>query len=62
MSKRKTCKKCRHFYDGPQCPLCKSKETANNFQGRIFIADPEKSVIAKKININVKGEFALKVR
>jgi DNA-directed RNA polymerase subunit E" len=62
MSKRKTCKQCRHFYDGTQCPVCKSKETANSFQGRVFIADPEKSEIAKKINVTVKGEFALKVR
>lgn len=32
------------------------------WQGRIFIIDPVKSEIAKKLDIKQKGEYAIKVR
>jgi len=32
------------------------------WQGRMFIIDPEKSEIAKKLGIKLKGEYAIKVR
>ena len=32
------------------------------WQGRIFIIDPAKSEIAKKLDIKQKGEYAIKVR
>ena len=50
------------FVDGPECPGCKGNQFSNNWQGRISILDPEKSEIAKKIGITVKGEYAIKVR
>ena len=34
----------------------------DNWQGRIFILDANKSEIAKQIKIDVKGEYAIKVR
>lgn len=33
-----------------------------SWQGRIFIADPARSMIAEKIGIKEKGEYAIKVR
>ena len=33
-----------------------------NWKGRINILAPEKSVIAKKIGVDQKGEYAIKVR
>ena len=62
MVKKKVCKKCKMFVDGPECPNCKGQQFSNNWQGRINILDPQKSAIAKKIGIKMKGEYAIKVR
>ena len=62
MAKKKCCKKCKIFVDGDACPICKNANFSTNWQGRIFIAEPEKSDIAKKIGITMKGEYALKCR
>jgi DNA-directed RNA polymerase subunit E" len=62
MVKKKVCKKCKIFVTGNECPVCKGNQFSNNWQGRITILDPEKSAIAKKIGIKVKGEYAIKVR
>lgn len=62
MAKKKCCKKCKLFVDGGECPNCKIGSFTTNWQGRIFIADPAKSEIAKKIGVTVKGEYALKCR
>ena len=62
MSKKKVCKSCRHFYDGDVCPICKSTTTAASWQGRLFVLDANKSKIAEKVGIKVKGEYAIKVR
>jgi len=60
--KRKACKKCKMFYEGNLCPNCKSEQSTLNWQGRIHILDANKSPIAKKIGIAIKGEYAIKVR
>ena len=62
MVKKKVCKKCKIFVTGNECPVCKGNQFSNNWQGRITILDSEKSAIAKKIGIKVKGEYAIKVR
>ncbi len=60
--KKKACKKCKLFVEGPECPICKGKSFSTNWQGRISILDPQKSDIAKKIGITVKGEYTIKVK
>jgi len=60
--KRKACKKCRIYVTGIECPLCKSKDLSSNVKGRIIIFDANRSEIAKKLNIKVKGEYAIKTR
>jgi DNA-directed RNA polymerase subunit E" len=62
MVKQKACKICKSIYEGSKCPKCDSKETVENFKGRIIVVNPEKSEIAQKINIKDKGNFAIKVR
>ena len=62
MAKKKCCKKCKIFVDGSECPLCKNSLFSTNWQGRIHMCDANKSEIAKKIGITVKGEYALKCR
>lgn len=59
---RKVCKSCKIFVKGGTCPLCKGTNLSENWKGRIFIMDTEKSEIAKKIGVTVKGEYAIKVR
>jgi len=60
--KQKACKVCRRIYDGAKCPDCESKESTEGFKGRIAVLNPEKSEIAKKLNMAKKGNFAIKVR
>ncbi len=60
--KKNVCKRCKMFYEGPTCPVCKVAEHATGWQGRISIIDAEKSLIGKNIGITIKGEYALKVR
>jgi DNA-directed RNA polymerase subunit E" len=62
MSKKKACKKCKLFVDGNQCPLCKTEVFSNVWQGRLLIIDPKKSIIAQNMEIESKGEYAIKVR
>ena len=57
---KKVCKKCRLFVEGSECPLCKSSNFAETWKGRMIILDAEKSEIAKKIGVTVKGEYAIK--
>ncbi len=59
---RKVCKKCRLFVEGETCPICKGNLFTDNFKGRIYIIDPQNSLIAKKIGFSAKGEYAIKIR
>jgi len=60
--KKKVCKKCKLFVDGTICPICKGNQFSTNWQGRLNILDADKSMIANKIDIAVKGEYAIKAR
>ena len=62
MVKQKACKVCNRIYEGDKCPSCESKESTENFKGRTYILNPEKSEIAKNLDIKKKGNFAIKVR
>jgi len=63
MPKQKACKICNTIYEtGDKCPKCDAKESTDSFKGRIVVLNPEKSEIAKKINIKSKGNFAIKTR
>ena len=59
--RKKACKKCKLFVEGDQCPICKNNQFATNWKGRINIIDANKSSVAKKIGLNVKGDYAIKV-
>jgi len=43
------------------CPACHNP-TSKTWQGYVIIQDPKKSRIARKMNIQAQGRFALKVR
>ncbi len=59
---KKVCRKCRIFVEGAECPICKNSNFTETWKGRINVIDANKSEIAKKIGIEVKGEYAIKVR
>ena len=62
MPKTKACKVCKTIHENEKCPQCESRESTESFKGRIVVLNPEKSEIAKKIEINKKGNFAIKTR
>lgn len=62
MAKKKVCKKCKMFVTGDTCPVCKTSSFSTSWQGRLYITDPEKSLVAKEVGIKVKGEYTIKVR
>jgi DNA-directed RNA polymerase subunit E" len=62
MAKKKCCKSCKLFFEGSECPNCKSTNSTTNWHGRINILDSEKSEIGKRIGIKTAGEYAIKCR
>lgn len=60
--KKKVCKVCRLFIEGNECPVHGPVQTTTNWQGRYNILDAKKSLIAKKVNIEHNGEYAIKAR
>lgn len=59
---KKVCKRCKLFVEGNECPLCHGNQFSESWKGRIVVLDAEKSEIAQKIDIKVKGEYTIKVR
>lgn len=62
MVKKKACKKCKIFVKGSECPICKTTDLTTNWKGRIVIFDTNKSEIAQKLNIKIKGDYAIKTK
>jgi len=59
---KKVCRICKMFVEKDKCPNDGSDKFTDNWKGRIVIIDANKSEIAKKVCINVKGEYAIKIR
>jgi DNA-directed RNA polymerase subunit E" len=57
---KKVCKKCKIFVSGNKCPICEGNKFTDNWKGKIVILDSIKSEIAAKLEIKVKGEYAIK--
>jgi DNA-directed RNA polymerase subunit E" len=43
------------------CPSC-GNPTSDNWSGLLIITDPEESRVAKELNIEIPGEYCLRVR
>ncbi len=56
------CKKCKRIIKGKECSFCHSKDVSSNWKGLVVIINPEKSEIAKKLEITFSGKYALKTR
>jgi len=66
---RKVCHKCKAFVTGktcptenPDCPVINHNKFSTTYKGKFFIIDPEKSIIAQKLNIKHAGEYAIKTQ
>ncbi len=57
----RACKSCMRLIEEEKCPVCGGK-TSQYWSGYFAVLDPENSQIAKKIEIETPGQYALKVR
>ncbi len=58
----KACVKCRIIVEkGLTCPICKGKNLTEKLRGLVVIFNPEKSKIAKEMNSQTPGEYALRI-
>ena len=57
------CKECRYIIGTKEkvCPKCQG-ELSDKFSGMVIILDPERSEIAKIINVNALGSYAVRVK
>nr|WP_321497850.1 transcription elongation factor subunit Spt4 [uncultured Methanolobus sp.] len=56
------CRECHRIINGQTCPICGSSNLSSDWSGMVIIIDPERSEIAKKIDVKVPDKYALKVR
>lgn len=59
---KKACKKCKILFSEERCPVCNSAEFSETWKGRVIVLKPAESEIAKKINIEKEGIYAIKIR
>ncbi len=57
------CKQCRYIISTKEkvCPKC-GGELSDKYSGMVIILDPVKSEIAKIVEINAPGAYAVKVK
>ncbi|MFH8080469.1 MAG: transcription elongation factor subunit Spt4 [Candidatus Aenigmatarchaeota archaeon] len=53
------CRNCKRFTTEKECPICKSKNLSLGWKGLVIINDPQDSEIARILEINVPGKYAL---
>lgn len=59
----KACKQCRYIVhtNDKACPKCQG-ELSEKFSGLVIILDPEHSELAKIVEVNAVGTYAIKVK
>ncbi|MEM1643599.1 MAG: transcription elongation factor subunit Spt4 [Desulfurococcaceae archaeon] len=60
----KACRNCKSLVnrEAEVCPVCKSTNFSEDWEGALFVVSPEKSEVAKALGINRPGRYALRVR
>ena len=58
----KVCRECHKVVEGESCVVCGTSNLSEDWAGYVVIIDPERSEIAKKMNVTMAGRYALKVR
>ena len=60
--KEKACRACHKLSeDVKECPVCKGKEFTTFWSGFVLFLQPEKSEVAKKMDIQGMGKYALRL-
>jgi len=57
----RACKACLRLTEKDRCPACNGN-TSQYWSGYLAVIDPDKSQIAKRLDLKTPGEYALKVR
>jgi DNA-directed RNA polymerase subunit E" len=60
--KEKACRDCHAITTEDECSVCGSHDVSTDYLGYVIVMDPETSIIAKKMQIDRPGKYALKVR
>ncbi|MDD4255281.1 MAG: DNA-directed RNA polymerase, subunit E'' [Methanofollis sp.] len=58
----KVCRDCHKVVEGESCVTCGSTNLTEDWTGYLIIIDPEGSEIARRMNLEMPGRYALKVR
>ncbi len=65
MADRMVCRECHKVVEDENastCPNCGSSSLTEDWAGYVIIAHPEDSEIAKRMEVDTPGKYALKVR
>ena len=57
----KACTVCKLISNKDHCPNW-GNPTSDNWSGLLIITDPSESTVARELNIDVAGEYCLRVR
>lgn len=57
----KACSKCKKLTRKSKCPDHPDAELVDSWKGEIIILDPKKSKLAKKLDIDEPGKYALRI-
>lgn len=58
--KTQVCRNCRRFTTEKVCPFCKSTNLSSSWKGMVIVLDVN-SEVAKTLNVNEPGKYALYV-
>jgi DNA-directed RNA polymerase subunit E" len=56
------CRKCRALNSGRKCSVCGSGDLTENWSGIVIVLSVESSEIAKKLEVENPGRYALEIR
>jgi DNA-directed RNA polymerase subunit E" len=60
--KERACKTCHLITTKEMCLKCHTHTLSDDFSGIIIVLDPKNSELAKRLNFDVAGKYALRVR
>jgi len=58
----RACRTCKIITEENVCPICRGTDLSDDFSGLLIILDPENSQLAKKMDIEKEGRYALRIR
>jgi len=58
----RACRTCKIITDENVCPICRSTDLSDDYSGLLVVIDPENSQLAKKLEIEKEGRYALRIR